>query len=159
MRSGRGKEFDPSRQRRCFTEKHGDEYKLIGVMYTAQKDASENELNERIPLSIAQWHAHVNLCLPPRDKRQEAIPPTRNMVSGFDYNRRRLLLPPAAGSFRRSSVGWCMYIRSSTSLRMCGPWSGSTRTSGTNLRNENRAVGYEKIQDQHPAMLTRFAAK
>src|SRR5215467_683008 len=37
-------------------EKHGNDYKLIGVMYTAPKRYKEDELNERIPLSIAQWH-------------------------------------------------------------------------------------------------------
>jgi len=46
---------------------------LVGVMYTARKTATEDELNERIPLSIAQWHAHVNLCMPPADKRQEVL--------------------------------------------------------------------------------------
>jgi hypothetical protein len=34
-------------------------------MYTAPRGATENELNERIPLSIARWHAHVNICLAP----------------------------------------------------------------------------------------------
>ena len=33
-------------------------------MYTAPKRADENDLNERIPLSVTQWHAHVNICLP-----------------------------------------------------------------------------------------------
>ena len=26
---------------------------------------SEDQLSERVPLSVAQWHAHVNLCFPP----------------------------------------------------------------------------------------------
>ena len=54
-------------------EKQGDGYKLVGVMYTAPKFASEDELDSRIPLSIAQWHAHVNLCLPPPDKKDDLI--------------------------------------------------------------------------------------
>ena len=32
-------------------------------MYTAPREMTEEELNHRIPLSVAQWHAHVNLCL------------------------------------------------------------------------------------------------
>jgi hypothetical protein len=40
-------------------------------MYTAPKRFSEDDLNQRIPLSIAQWHEHVNLCLPPSDRRNE----------------------------------------------------------------------------------------
>ena len=26
---------------------------------------SEEQLNERIPLSVGQWHAHVRVCFPP----------------------------------------------------------------------------------------------
>lgn len=39
---------------------------LAGAMYTAPKRYSAADLNERIPTSIAQWHKHVNWCLPPR---------------------------------------------------------------------------------------------
>ena len=39
-------------------------YKLVGVMYTAPYRSSEEELDRRIPLSIAQWHVHTNLCVP-----------------------------------------------------------------------------------------------
>lgn len=45
-------------------EKAGDGYRLIGVMYTAPADMTEVELDERIPLSVARWHQHVNICLP-----------------------------------------------------------------------------------------------
>lgn len=43
-------------------------YKLIGVMYTAPFRFTPDELNARIPLSIARWHLHTNLCLPPEDE-------------------------------------------------------------------------------------------
>lgn len=66
-------QFDPDRPTSLLYEKHGDDYKLIGVMYTAKKTATEDELDVRVPLSIAQWHAHVNLCMPPADKRSEVL--------------------------------------------------------------------------------------
>ncbi len=47
-------------------------YELEGAMYTAPKRADEDELNKRVPLSVAQWHAHVNICLPPRSARKTA---------------------------------------------------------------------------------------
>jgi hypothetical protein len=37
---------------------------LVGVMYTEAPGTSLDELNRRIPLSIARWHQHVNWCLP-----------------------------------------------------------------------------------------------
>jgi hypothetical protein len=66
-----GLRFNPDHPTSLLYERHGDDYKLIGVMYTAPKNASENELNSRIPLSIAQWHAHVNMCVPPDDRKRE----------------------------------------------------------------------------------------
>ncbi|HNB28836.1 MAG TPA: AsmA family protein, partial [Alphaproteobacteria bacterium] len=45
---------------------------LVGVMYTAPASLSLEELDRRIPLSIARWHQHTNICLPPRDADQAA---------------------------------------------------------------------------------------
>ncbi|MDB6146805.1 MAG: hypothetical protein JWO45_469 [Spartobacteria bacterium] len=39
---------------------------LVGAMYTAPKRYTASQLNERVPLSVAQWHKHVNWCLPPK---------------------------------------------------------------------------------------------
>jgi len=67
--------FHPEHPTSLLYEKQGDNYKLVGVMYTAPKRFSEDDLDQRIPLSIAHWHAHVNLCFPPPDRKKEAIPP------------------------------------------------------------------------------------
>lgn len=45
-------------------KKTKDGYELIGAMYTAPKRFTEDQLNERIPLSIGHWHEHTNVCLP-----------------------------------------------------------------------------------------------
>jgi hypothetical protein len=39
---------------------------LVGAMYTAPKRLSAAKLDERVPLGAAQWHKHVNWCLPPK---------------------------------------------------------------------------------------------
>ena len=65
--------FDPEHPTSLLYEKQGDDYKLIGVMYTAPKRFTEEQLDERIPLSVAQWHEHVNFCAPPADKRKEML--------------------------------------------------------------------------------------
>jgi len=67
--------FNPEHPTSLLYEKHGDDYKLIGVMYTAPKRFGEDQLNERVPLSVAQWHEHVNFCAPPADKRKEMLAP------------------------------------------------------------------------------------
>jgi len=66
-------EFDPTRPTSLLYKKTSDGYELVGAMYTARKLATEDDLNARVPLSIARWHKHTNLCLPPRGTRwQEA---------------------------------------------------------------------------------------
>jgi hypothetical protein len=64
--------FDPSRPTSLLYKKTKTGYDLIGAMYTMPKRVSEEQLNERIPLSIAQWHLHTNFCLPPKDERGHA---------------------------------------------------------------------------------------
>jgi hypothetical protein len=67
--------FNPEHPTSLLYEKHGDDYKLIGVMYTAPKRLDEDELDERIPLSVAQWHEHVNFCAPPADRWKDLLAP------------------------------------------------------------------------------------
>jgi hypothetical protein len=57
--------FDPAHPTSLLYRKTFSGYELIGAMFTAPKTATEDELNARVPLSVAQWHKHVNLCLPP----------------------------------------------------------------------------------------------
>lgn len=69
IRNGRG--FDPARPTSLLYRKDGaGEYVLIGAMYTASKRSSEKDLDARVPLSIAQWHQHVDICVPKRGGRE-----------------------------------------------------------------------------------------
>lgn len=57
--------FDPERPTSLLYRKTAAGYELVGAMYTMPKRATEDQLNERIPLSVATWHLHTNLCMPP----------------------------------------------------------------------------------------------
>jgi hypothetical protein len=61
--------FDPTRPTSLLYKKTKTGYDLIGAMYTMPKRVTEEQLNERVPLSIAQWHLHTKLCVPPKDQR------------------------------------------------------------------------------------------
>jgi hypothetical protein len=64
--------FDPAKPSSLLYRKTPNQrYKLEGVMFTDRPDATEDELNERIPLSIVRWHEHTNYCAAPADKVQE----------------------------------------------------------------------------------------
>lgn len=59
--------FDLAKPTSLLYKKNADgSYALSGVMYATRQGAPEDELDKRIPLGIAQWHQHVNWCLPKR---------------------------------------------------------------------------------------------
>jgi hypothetical protein len=64
--------FDPARPTSLLYKKTATGYELVGAMYTMPKRATEDQLNARVPLSVAMWHLHTNLCMPPRDQLRSA---------------------------------------------------------------------------------------
>ena len=101
--------FDSDHPTSLLYEKQGDGYKLVGVMYTAPKDTSEEELDSRIPLSIAQWHAHVNLCLPPADKRS-SIGGTNPQFGLAGSITTKDACDAAGGKFMPQIFGWMVHV-------------------------------------------------
>jgi hypothetical protein len=64
--------FDPARPTSLLYKKTATGYELVGAMYTMPRHATEEQLNERVPLSVASWHLHTNLCMPPANQRRKA---------------------------------------------------------------------------------------
>lgn len=62
--------FDPAKPTSLLYRRTGGKYVLSGAMYTAAARATADQLDARVPSSIARWHAHVNICLPPRNARR-----------------------------------------------------------------------------------------
>lgn len=59
--------FDPDQPTSLLYKRRADgQLMLVGAMYTMPKRAGIDKLDERVPLGIAQWHRHVNWCLPKR---------------------------------------------------------------------------------------------
>ena len=104
--------FDPDRPAALLYVKlpsPGPRYKLMGVMYVAPFTASEDELNQRIPLSIARWHAHINLCVPPNGLNVNPEQP------GQQFGLRGLIATAdackaAGGSFLPHLSGWMVHV-------------------------------------------------
>ena len=60
--------FEPSRPTSLLYKKNASGYELVGAMYTMPKRATEDQLNARVPLSVAMWHLHTNLCMPAKSE-------------------------------------------------------------------------------------------
>ncbi len=65
--------FDPTRPTSLLYKKVADGYQLLGAMYTAPLRYTEAQLNQRVPLSVARWHKHVNFCLAPFGTPQSQV--------------------------------------------------------------------------------------
>jgi len=66
-----GVRFDPAKPTSLLYRQADDgHFELVGVMYSGPARATEDELDARIPLSVAHWHQHVNWCVPPRGARE-----------------------------------------------------------------------------------------
>jgi len=101
--------FNPEHPTSLLYEKDGGGYKLIGVMYTAPKNANWNDLDQRIPLSIAQWHAHINMCLPPAERRNEAWGPKAKFgLLGSITTKDEC--ETAGGKFMPQIFGWMVHV-------------------------------------------------
>jgi hypothetical protein len=102
--------FDPLKPTSLLYNKTADgEFKLAGVMYTDRVDASEEELNQRIPLSVARWHQHVNFCRAPVGKRTEYFGPNAKFgLLGSITTREGC--EAEGGQFYPHLLGWMVHI-------------------------------------------------
>ncbi len=99
--------FDPTRPTSLLYKKTKTGYDLIGAMYTMPKRVSEEQLNERVPLSIAQWHLHTKLCLPPKEERGHADR-TRFGLQGSILTKEACT--EAGGTFYPVIFGWMVHV-------------------------------------------------
>jgi len=102
-------QFNPEHPTSLLYEKHGDDYKLIGVMYTAPKRFTEDDLDQRIPLSFAQWHEHVNFCAPPKDRRKELFQPHPQFGLRGSINTPEAC-DAAGGTFHPVIFNWMVHV-------------------------------------------------
>jgi len=99
--------FDPARPTSLLYKKTSTGYELTGAMYTMPKRAKEDDLNSRVPLSVAMWHLHTNLCMPPKDQ-----------MRGADWSKFGLkgsiatqeACDAAGGRFQPVIFGWMVHV-------------------------------------------------
>lgn len=102
--------FDPLKPTSLLYRKTPDGgYKLIGVMYTDRVSASEDEINERIPLSIARWHQHTNFCKAPPDQRAAYFGPDAKFGLMGSITTREAC-QAAGGVFFPHLLGWMVHV-------------------------------------------------
>jgi hypothetical protein len=102
--------FDPLKPTSLLYKKTADGgYELVGAMYTDRVDATEDELNERAPLSVARWHQHINFCKAPAGQQTAYFGPAakfglRGSIATKDA------CEAAGGTFYPHLFGWMLHI-------------------------------------------------
>jgi hypothetical protein len=99
--------FDPSRPTSLLYKKAGTGYELVGAMYTMPKRASEDQLNARVPLSVAMWHLHTNLCVPPKEQMRSADWSKFGLKGSIAT---RDACDAAGGRFQPVIFGWMVHV-------------------------------------------------
>ncbi len=84
-------------------------YTLVGAMYTARVDATEDELNERIPLSIARWHQHINFCKAPAGQKAGYFGPGAKFGLLGSITTQEAC-EAAGGEFHPHIFGWMVHV-------------------------------------------------
>ncbi len=101
--------FNPAHPTSLLYDVDGSGYKLTGLMFTAPKNMTEDELDQRVPLSVAQWHEHVNLCQPPADQRAEQLGKhSRFGLGGSISNQKEC--EAAGGKFMPIIFNWMVHM-------------------------------------------------
>ena len=101
--------FDAEEPTSLLYVKEGDGYRLTGVMFTAAAASSLDELDRRVPLSVAQWHLHTSICLPPKGRGIEML--QKKARFGFDGSIATLEECEAAGGrFFPRLFGWMVHL-------------------------------------------------
>lgn len=102
--------FDPLKPTSLLYKKLPDGgYQLVGAMYTDRLRATEDELNERIPLSIARWHQHVNFCAAPQGQATEYFGPNAKFGLMGSINTKEAC-DAAGGRFIPHVFGWMVHV-------------------------------------------------
>ena len=105
--------FDPAKPTSLlYEDRPNGQHMLVGAMYVAPKRASLEDLDGRIPLGIAQWHAHVDICLPKRGQRERWLE-RRDGQPLFGPAGRISTRPDceeADGRFHEQLFGWMVHV-------------------------------------------------
>ena len=125
--------FDPTKPTSLlYEERANGEKVLVGAMYVAPKRASLEDLDERIPLGIAQWHAHINICLPRRGHKerwlerrngQPVYGPTGVIATKAECDS-------VGGRFHEQLFGWMVHVTLPTAADPHAKWGHDTGGGG-----------------------------
>ncbi|HTK48536.1 MAG TPA: hypothetical protein VL328_11240 [Gemmatimonadaceae bacterium] len=131
--------FDPAEPTSLLYVKDADgTFRLTGAMYTAPKRFGLEQLDARVPLSIARWHKHVNWCVPKMGdgKRWLELKDGHPVFGPRSPIATKEACDGVGGRFLASPLGWMVHANVMTSDDPAVIWGddhahGGEHESGT----------------------------
>lgn len=102
--------FDPARPTSLMYKPVTGGFELVGAMYTAPRTATLDQLDARVPLGVATWHLHTNLCIPPPgSSRATMIGPSAQFgLAGSITTQEQCA--QAGGTFKPAIYNWMVHV-------------------------------------------------
>lgn len=109
---------------------------LVGAMYTMPKNATLDRLDARVPLGVAQWHKHVNWCVP---KRGDQARWTEQRDGHPVFGPESPIATKAAcdavnGDFHPNTFGWMVHANVVEGHDIASIWSDGHGADHTHTR-------------------------
>jgi hypothetical protein len=105
--------FDAGKPTSLLYRKNRDgSFTLLGAMYTAPRRHGEEKLDERIPLSVARWHQHVNWCTPPKGEpaRWREVREGKPVFGPLSPIATEAECGAVGGEFHPHLFGWMLHV-------------------------------------------------
>jgi len=80
-------------------------YQLVGLMWMAPQSWTEAQINDRLPLSLQQWHEHINLCNAPAGANVPLVGPNAEFGLAGSISTPDACAA-AGGTFQPHLYGW-----------------------------------------------------
>lgn len=102
--------FDAMHPTSLIFKRSGERQTLVGVMYTAKRDAETAELDRRVPLSVAQWHRHIADCAGPAGTPRSDYFGANARFGLLGSIATKAACDAAGGTFRPIIFGWMVHV-------------------------------------------------
>lgn len=106
--------FNPAKPAALIYRRGRNGYRLLGATYTAPGGTTEEVLDRRVPLSVGQWHQHVDLCVPKPDdtpRWSERGPDGKPVFGPSSAIDTQAGCDSVAGVFKPRVFGWMLEAR------------------------------------------------
>lgn len=90
--------------------KAGNGWQFVGVMYSAPYNATMDQLNAEIPIGVAPWHLHVNICLPAGDGGEKTLFGPGSLFGLGGTITTKAQCAQVGGTFYQQMYGWMVHI-------------------------------------------------